>query len=476
MVEVRLTIYSPTGSREYLMTGGQLSLGRGDEAELKLDDDGLSRLHATIHREDERVWILDEVSTNGTYLNGAQVPSVGSPLADGDEISIGNDTTITVSIWKAVASAPVSKNTQNAAAAGGGSNFKIWPLAAALVAVFVLLIAALAIGSRYSGSGDDEDDNSNNRPRNQRRASDDLPPVDSGNSASPPATASPGSSDLPPDTVGTTGNGSSNNIPPAGKTYLAMSEEEKKKFIEQRAEHVARMIGNRSGEAVTPEAVLKIKSFVDTFALRIKRPRLNAECYAGNWTRFDLTSVLERGSRNAPFIIHAFNEKGLAPQLGLYLAMIESEYCVCLQSPTGPLGMFQFTQATGRTYGLDIVRGASPSNPDERCKPEPAARAAAGYMKFLAGRYGTGPLSVPLAIASYNSGEGGLSSNLSTALASAMQEERSFWTLVANQGRLSEQFQKENVKYVPKFFAAAIVGENPQVFGVQLQPLSSYTQ
>lgn len=473
MVEVRLTIYSPAGSREYEMTGGQLSLGRGDEAELKLDDDGLSRLHATIHREDERVWILDEVSTNGTYLNGAQVPSVGSPLADGDEISIGNDTTITVSLRKAIASAPASKNTQSATAPGGSSSgFKIWPLAAALVAVFVLLIAALAIGSRFSGSGSDEDDDSNNRPRNQRRASD-LPPIDSDNSASPSPAASPGSSDLPPDTVGTTGDGSSNNIPPAGRTYLAMSEEEKKKFIEQRAEHVARMIGNRSGEAVTPEAVMKIKSFVDTFARRVKSPRLGGAC---NFPRDDLTSLLERGSRNAPFIIHAFNEKGLAPQLGLYLAMIESEYCVCLQSPTGPLGMFQFTQATGRTYGLDIMRGASPSNPDERCKPEPAARAAAGYMKFLAGRYGTGPLSVPLAIASYNSGEGGLSSNLSTALASAMQEERSFWTLVANQGKLSSQFQKENVKYVPKFFAAAIVGENPQVFGVQLQPLSSYTQ
>ena len=83
---------------------------------------------------------------------------------------------------------------------------------------------------------------------------------------------------------------------------------------------------------------------------------------------------------------------------------------------------------------------------------------------------------MPLAIASYNSGEGGLSTNLSTALASAAQEERSFWTLVANQGKLSSQFQKENIKYVPKFFAAAVVGENPQVFGVQLQPLSSYTQ
>jgi len=40
---------------------------------------------------------------------------------------------------------------------------------------------------------------------------------------------------------------------------------------------------------------------------------------------------------------------------------------------------------------------------------------------------------------------------------------------------LSKQFQSENFKYVPKFFAAAIIGENPQDFGLKLQPLSTYS-
>jgi len=248
-----------------------------------------------------------------------------------------------------------------------------------------------------------------------------------------------------------------------------MSDDEKRKFIAHESVWIARMIGNRTGEAVTPEAVERIKSFVDSYAKRLKSPKPTGMCNM----RADLTSVLERASKNAPFIVPAFNSEGLAPQMGLYLAMIESEHCVCLQSPTGPLGMFQFTKATAIGFGLDARPGASPTNPDERCQPEPAAKAAAKYMKFLAGRYGTGPLSFPLAIASYNSGEGGLSRNLSTAMQTAIGQERSFWTLVANQGKLSEQFQKENVKYVPKFFAAAIVGENPTVFGVNLPPLSS---
>jgi len=97
-------------------------------------------------------------------------------------------------------------------------------------------------------------------------------------------------------------------------------------------------------------------------------------------------------------------------------------------------------------------------------------------MKALAGRYGTGPASFPLAIASYNSGEGGLSSNLQKALDSNASLSRDFWTLIAKSDLLSKQFQTENFKYVPKFFAAAIIGENPQDFGLTLQPISTYTK
>jgi hypothetical protein len=47
---------------------------------------------------------------------------------------------------------------------------------------------------------------------------------------------------------------------------------------------------------------------------------------------------------------------------------------------------------------------------------------------------------------------------------------------VANADLMSDQFQREAIKYVPHFFGAAIVGENPRVFGVDQAPLSSYTQ
>lgn len=466
-MDVTLIIHSVDGAREVPLSGSRLTLGRTEPADLVINDQSLSRVHASINRDGDRVWIIDEGSTNGSLVNDAPVPASGTSLRDGDEIYLGN-TTIVVSFSQSVSADLTPADAAHVAAPA--SRGLPMPVIASAASLAIILFAAIVIGLAIRSNNDHGQITVKKRSAN-------IENDDPINTTSPSSSPSASESSTP-GTTSTVGSDSPNVTSPTAPTkrYLAMSADEQTQFVQREAQHVARMIGNREGEAVTPQAVLRIKSFVDTYALRVRRPRLSVVCNAANWLRFDLTSVLERGKHNAPFIIRAFNEKGVEPQFGLYLAMIETEYCECLQSPTGPLGMFQFTQATGRKFGLNIIRGASPSNPDERCKPEAAARAAASFAKFLTARYGTGPLSVPLAIASYNSGEGDLSSNLSTALASAIQEERSFWTLVANQGKLTKQFQTENVKYVPKFFGAAIVGENPRVFGVDMEPISSYTQ
>ena len=188
---------------------------------------------------------------------------------------------------------------------------------------------------------------------------------------------------------------------------------------------IAQVIGNSSSERIPDAAIDKIKGFVDAYATRIKVAPKTGACRFGD----SLQATYERAAKDAPFVLRAFNEKGVDPRIGLYLAMIESEHCTCLQSGTGPLGMFQFTFATAKLHfspSDGVVKGASPSNPDLRCQPEPAARAAASYMKALSGRYGTGPMSVPLAIGSYNSGEGGLSNNLEKALSSGQGLPREF--------------------------------------------------
>ncbi len=67
-------------------------IGRGNEADLKIEDPGISRRHAhvTVHRNggDTTVSIVDLESTNGVVLNGHRVTT--AVVADGSEIRMGN--------------------------------------------------------------------------------------------------------------------------------------------------------------------------------------------------------------------------------------------------------------------------------------------------------------------------------------------------------------------------------------------------
>lgn len=67
-------------------------IGRGNEADLKIDDPGISRRHAqiTVHQSgaETTVTVVDLESTNGVILNGHKVST--GVVADGSEIRLGN--------------------------------------------------------------------------------------------------------------------------------------------------------------------------------------------------------------------------------------------------------------------------------------------------------------------------------------------------------------------------------------------------
>lgn len=476
MVEIALTYPTPDGSQTISIENGHISFGRGSEADCRFDDDGLSRLHATIYREGDRVWVVDENSTNGTFVNGENAAAAGTPLKNGDTIKIGHRTQMTVRVAErsaaATTSAPVGSPANIVAASrpAGSQPFNWIPVAVIAGALFIISISVVFIVVSAVGVGQPDIVRTQD-PDNSDVVNDDKPTPRPSQEPSKPGNSSVDNTD--PTNVSIDSNSGKTDLPPlpSGKKYLDMSDTERRAYLEVKAMRIAQVIGNSSSDKIPPAAIDKIKSFVDAYAKRAGVKPLGG-CRFGD----NLQVTYERASKNAPFVIKAFNEKGIDSRIGLYLAMIESEHCVCLQSPTGPLGMFQFTKATAELHGLKVFAGASPSNPDERCQPEPAARAAASYMKALTGRYGTGPASVPLAIGSYNSGEGGLSSNLEKALSSGQGLPRDFWTLIEKGDMLSKQFQAENFKYVPKFFAAAIIGENPQDFGLNLQPISTYSK
>lgn len=62
-------------------------IGRGSNADLRLDDTGVSRQHAEVRREGDDVVLVDLGSTNGTSVNGRHVERVR--LTPGDRIELG---------------------------------------------------------------------------------------------------------------------------------------------------------------------------------------------------------------------------------------------------------------------------------------------------------------------------------------------------------------------------------------------------
>ncbi|HVV50465.1 MAG TPA: GGDEF domain-containing protein [Polyangia bacterium] len=65
-------------------------IGRGQKAQVRLLDDGISREHAQVCVEGNKIVLQDLGSTNGTFCNGLKVDR--KELVDGDKILVGSTT------------------------------------------------------------------------------------------------------------------------------------------------------------------------------------------------------------------------------------------------------------------------------------------------------------------------------------------------------------------------------------------------
>ncbi|MET9785445.1 FHA domain-containing protein [Streptomyces canus] len=104
---LNLPAYSPEQQRT--LTGNQVTIGRrrhstGDTPDVDLsvppEDPGVSHQHAVLVQQPDGSWaVVDQNSTNGTTVNGAEepiTPFVPVPLQDGDRVHVGAWTTITI--------------------------------------------------------------------------------------------------------------------------------------------------------------------------------------------------------------------------------------------------------------------------------------------------------------------------------------------------------------------------------------------
>jgi diguanylate cyclase (GGDEF)-like protein len=85
-----------TGSNQgslYKVLKGAAVIGRATSAEIKVEDDGISRAHARIRAETNRAFVEDLGSRNGTFVNGAKL-TAPHELKEGDKIQVGRGTVL----------------------------------------------------------------------------------------------------------------------------------------------------------------------------------------------------------------------------------------------------------------------------------------------------------------------------------------------------------------------------------------------
>jgi pSer/pThr/pTyr-binding forkhead associated (FHA) protein len=85
-----LLVRPPGAAERAVALPAELTVGRGQEAGLVIEDPGASRVHARIQLSaDGAAQVLDLGSKNGLRLNGQRLAAGPAPLRPGDELTVG---------------------------------------------------------------------------------------------------------------------------------------------------------------------------------------------------------------------------------------------------------------------------------------------------------------------------------------------------------------------------------------------------
>jgi membrane-bound lytic murein transglycosylase D len=184
---------------------------------------------------------------------------------------------------------------------------------------------------------------------------------------------------------------------------------------------------------------------LDAPAVEDIEPQLNADVYryieffTGNG-RSTFERWLKRSGRYMGLFREALKREGMPPDL-VHLVFVESGFNVHARSVSNAVGPWQFLRSTGKLWGLTVNQWV-----DERKDPEKATVAAARYLRHLYTIFGDWPL----ALASYNAGEG------TVLRAIKKQGTTNYWDL-----RLPRQTEE----YVPQFMAVLAITRDPEKYG-----------
>ena len=233
------------------------------------------------------------------------------------------------------------------------------------------------------------------------------------------------------------------------KLYSQMNEPEQLAFIDREEQRISTLMGERPAK-LNADALEAIKRRVDWYLT----------------SKSNVSAAFARARPFLPTIGRSFRERKVPVIIGVYLPMIESDYETCYENENGSKGLFQFMPGTAELYGV-------PRN--QMCDAEKMTPAAAHYMADRIAELGDDAQSLTLVLLSYTTGAEWVRETL-RKLRESGNYDRNFWTMFDKRKELGDKFQNEVAGYVPQFFAAAIIGENPEAFGLDGVPLSRYTE
>ena len=157
--------------------------------------------------------------------------------------------------------------------------------------------------------------------------------------------------------------------------------------------------------------------------------------------------ALKRAQPYLPYIRKELKKHKLPPQLA-YLPMLESSFNPKAKSRTGAMGMWQFTEATAKDYGLKVGWFS-----DDRLNWRKSTRAAIQYLSRLGKKFN---YNWELALAAYNGGPGYIERSMKR------QRTWNFWKL---------KLRQEPKEYVPKFIAMLQVARKNTLASINSGPI-----
>ena len=174
------------------------------------------------------------------------------------------------------------------------------------------------------------------------------------------------------------------------------------------------------------------------------RERMDRELIAFTYTHSTSTLMIKRANRFFPQIEPILKRMGVPDDLK-YLMVIESNLDPQAQSSAGAAGLWQFTQATGRAYGLEVN-----ANIDERFNTVKATEAACRFLKEAYEKYGDWMT----VAASYNGGQQGMDRRIE---AQHQTDALNMWLV------------DETSRYMFRLLAVKMMFEDPSKFGFRFK-------